>query len=79
MMDPRHAVLFEPIAIGPKVMPNRFCQVPHCTSFGIERPRSQARFRAMKAEGGWGAVFTEECSVHWEADNTPYVAGSALG
>jgi dimethylamine/trimethylamine dehydrogenase len=72
-MDPRFAVLFEPIAVGPKVMPNRFCQVPHCTSFGVERPQAQARFRAMKAEGGWGAVFTEECSVHPEADNTPYV------
>ena len=71
-MDPRHATLFEPIQIGPKTMPNRFCQVPHCTSYGIERPRSQARFRAMKAEGGWGTVFTEECSVHWEADNSPY-------
>jgi dimethylamine/trimethylamine dehydrogenase len=73
MMDPRHAVLFEPIAIGPKILPNRFYQVPHCTSFGVNRPRAQAFHRGVKAEGGWGAVCTEECSIHPEADQTPMV------
>ncbi|PEG55385.1 FAD-dependent oxidoreductase [Mycolicibacterium diernhoferi] len=73
VMDPRHAILFEPIAIGPKVLPNRFYQVPHCTSFGVVRPRAQAAFRGMKAEGGWGAVCTEECSIHPEADQMPMV------
>lgn len=72
-LDPRHAILFEPITIGPKTMPNRFYQVPHCTSFGVNQPRAQAFLRAVKAEGGWGAVCTEECSVHPEADQTPFV------
>jgi len=72
-MDPRHAILFEPIQIGPKTLPNRFYQVPHCTSFGTNKPRSQAYHRGVKAEGGWGAVCTEECSIHPEADQTPFV------
>ena len=55
-MDPRHAVLFEPIQIGPKTLPNRFYQVPHASGFGVERPQVQAAFRAIKAEGGWGSV-----------------------
>ena len=49
--DPRHDILFEPIQIGPKVMKNRFYQVPHCNGFGSEKPFSQAYFRALKAEG----------------------------
>ena len=72
-MDPRHAILFEPIQIGPKTLPNRFYQVPHCTSFGSHKPRAQAFHRAVKAEGGWGAVCTEECSIHPEADQMPFV------
>jgi dimethylamine/trimethylamine dehydrogenase len=31
----------------------------------------QARFRAVKAEGGWAAVCTEVCSVHPESDRAP--------
>ena len=27
--DPKHDVLFQPIKIGPKVLRNRFYQVPH--------------------------------------------------
>jgi len=54
--DPRHDILFEPLAVGPKTLRNRFYQVPHCTGFGVEKPFSQARHRAMKAEGGWAAV-----------------------
>jgi dimethylamine/trimethylamine dehydrogenase len=57
--DPRHDILFEPVQIGPKTLRNRFYQVPHCTGFGSEKPLSQARFRGMKAEGGWAAVCTE--------------------
>jgi dimethylamine/trimethylamine dehydrogenase len=66
--NPAHDILFEPIEIGPRVLRNRFYQVPHCTGFGTDFPGSQARFRAMKAQGGWGAVCTEICSVHPEAD-----------
>jgi dimethylamine/trimethylamine dehydrogenase len=67
----RHDILFEPIEIGPRVLRNRFFQVPHCTGFGTDFPGSQARFRAVKAEGGWGAVCTEICAVHPEADRAP--------
>ena len=67
--DDKFAILFEPIAIGPKLMKNRFYQVPHCAGFGSEKPRSQAAFRGMKAEGGWGAVCTEYCSIHPESDD----------
>jgi dimethylamine/trimethylamine dehydrogenase len=70
-------VLFEPIALGPKTLPNRFWQVPHCNGAGSERPGMQAEFRAMKAEGGWGAVFTEVCLMSPDGDVTPWV-GSRL-
>ena len=69
--DPRYDVLFEPVRIGPKVLRNRFYQVPHCTGFGTDRPGAQARFRAVKAEGGWAAVCTELCSIHPESDRAP--------
>jgi dimethylamine/trimethylamine dehydrogenase len=69
--NPRHDILFEPVQIGPRVLRNRFFQVPHCTGFGTDMPGSQARFRAVKAEGGWAAVCTEICAVHPEADRAP--------
>src|SRR5437764_774793 len=69
--DPRFDILFEPVRIGPKVLRNRFYQVPHCTGFGTDRPGAQARFRAVKAEGGWAAVCTELCSIHPESDRAP--------
>ncbi len=69
--DPRFDILFEPVRIGPKVLRNRFYQVPHCTGFGTDQPGAQARFRATKAEGGWAAVCTELCSIHPESDRAP--------
>jgi 2,4-dienoyl-CoA reductase-like NADH-dependent reductase (Old Yellow Enzyme family) len=53
-IDPRPAILFEPVRIGPKTLPNRFYQVPHASGFGWARPRAQAAFRGIKAEGGAG-------------------------
>ena len=73
-MDPRHAVLFEPIQLGPKTLPNRFYQVPHASGFGVERPRNQAAFRAIKAEGGWGGVCIDYTAVSIEAEESPAVA-----
>jgi dimethylamine/trimethylamine dehydrogenase len=72
--DPRHDVLFEPVRIGPKTLRNRFYQVPHCTGFGSEKPGSHARFRGMKAEGGWAAVCTEEALVSPDSDFWPVVS-----
>ncbi|HEX5016329.1 MAG TPA: NAD(P)-binding protein [Actinomycetes bacterium] len=73
-MDPRHAVLFEPIAIGPKTLPNRFYQVPHASGFGVEKPRTQAAFRGIKAEGGWGGVCVDYTSISLEAEESPAVS-----
>ena len=72
--DPKHDVLFEPIHIGPKKTRNRFWQTSHCAGPGSERPGAQAHLRGMKAEGGWGVVFTEFCSIHPEADEYPYTS-----
>ncbi len=72
--DPKHDVLFEPIKIGPKMLRNRFWQTSHCAGPGAERPGAQAHLRGMKAEGGWGAVFTEFCSIHPESDEYPYTS-----
>jgi len=74
MTDPRHAILFEPVRIGPKTLPNRFYQVPHATGFGSARPATQAAFREVKAEGGWGGVCVEYSPVSADADEEPHVA-----
>ena len=55
-------------------MKNRFYQIPHCNGFGSEKPLSQAYFRAMKAEGGYGACCTEYCSISPESDDTHRVS-----
>ncbi len=70
----RYAELFESVPIGPKTLPNRFYQTAHCLGAGSDRPEFQAAFRAMKAEGGWGAVSTEYCSIAREADDLPRVS-----
>ena len=70
--DPRYDVLFEPVKIGPVTARNRFYQVPHCTGLGWLRPRMVAALRGMKAEGGWGVVCTEYCSIHPASDDLPH-------
>lgn len=70
--DPRYDVLFEPVRIGPVTAPNRFYQTPHATGFGWQRPQSGAALRGVKAEGGWGVVCTEYCSIHPSSDDSPY-------
>ncbi|WP_321396709.1 FAD-dependent oxidoreductase [Emcibacter sp.] len=66
-----HAILFEPVAIGPVTAPNRFYQVPQCNGMGHRYPESMAAMREMKAEGGWGTVCTEECEIHPGSDLSP--------
>lgn len=70
--DPRYDVLFEPVKIGPVTAKNRFYQVPHCTGMGWLRPNTLAAMRGVKAEGGWGVVNTEYCSIHPTSDDLPY-------
>jgi dimethylamine/trimethylamine dehydrogenase len=69
--DARFSILFEPIRIGPVTAPNRFYQVPHCTGMGYTYPNSLAAMREVKAEGGWGVVNTEYCSIHPTSDDLP--------
>jgi len=68
--DSRYDILFEPVQIGPKTIKNRFYQVPHCIGAGTNYPGFQMAHRGVKAEGGWGAVNTEQCSIHPECDDT---------
>ena len=70
--DPRYDILFDSVQIGPVTAPNRFYQTPHATGMGNRMPNSSAALRAIKAEGGWGVVCTEYCSIHPSADETPY-------
>ncbi len=68
--DSKHDILFEPIQIGPKVLRNRFYQVPHCIGAGSDKPGFQAANRSLKVEGGWAGVNTEYLSIHPESDDT---------
>jgi dimethylamine/trimethylamine dehydrogenase len=70
--ESRYAPLFAPLKIGPVTAPNRFYQVPHCTGMGYALPRTLAAMRGIKAEGGWGVVCTEYCSIHPSSDDAPF-------
>ncbi|MBW2287051.1 MAG: FAD-dependent oxidoreductase [Deltaproteobacteria bacterium] len=72
----RYDLLFEPVQIGPVIAPNRFYQVPHCTGMGFRMPKSLAAMRETKAEGGWGVVCTEYCSIHPSSDELPLPSAS---
>jgi len=64
MRDPRYDILFEPVKIGPHTAKNRFYQVPHCNGGGYRDPSAAAEMRGVKAEGGWGVIFTEQTEMH---------------
>ena len=71
--DSRYDVLFEPLKIGPVTAKNRFYQVPHCNGGGYRDPSAAAAMRRVKAEGGWGVVFTEQCEIHETSEITPFI------
>jgi len=71
--DPRYDILFEPVKIGPLTAKNRFYQVPHCNGGGYRDPSAAAEMRGIKAEGGWGVVFTEQCEIHESSEITPFI------
>ncbi|WP_166417823.1 oxidoreductase [Cochlodiniinecator piscidefendens] len=73
MRDPRYDILFEPMAIGPVTAKNRFYQVPHCNGGGYRDPSAAAAMRGIKAEGGWGVIFTEQCEMHHTSEITPFI------
>ncbi len=64
--------LFDSVNIGPVTTKNRFYQVPHCTGLGWMRPQMVAELRHMKAQGGWGVINTEYCSIHPSSDDLPF-------
>ncbi len=70
--ESRYAALFESVRIGPVTAPNRFYQVPHCTGMGHALPQTLVAMRAIKAEGGWGVICSEYCSIHPSSDDHPY-------
>ena len=69
--NPRFDILFEPVRIGPVTAPNRFYQVPHASGMTNALPQVRAKFRGVKAEGGWGVVCTGAVSVHPSSDDSP--------
>ncbi len=71
--DPRYDILFEPVQIGPVTAKNRFYQVPHCNGGGYRDPSAVAAMRRVKAEGGWGVVFTEQVEMHHSGEITPFI------
>jgi dimethylamine/trimethylamine dehydrogenase len=73
-LDQRHAVLFEPVQIGPKTLRNRLYNVPHATSYGTLKPATLAGFRSIRAEGGWAAVNTGWAPVCESSDEWPYIS-----
>ena len=73
MRDPRYDILFEPMAIGPVTAKNRFYQVPHCNGGGYRDPSAAAEMRGVKAQGGWGVIFTEQCEMHHSSEITPFI------
>lgn len=73
MREPRYDILFEPIRIGPHTAKNRFYQVPHCNGGGYRDPSAAAAMRGVKAEGGWGVIFTEQCEMHHSSEITPFI------
>jgi dimethylamine/trimethylamine dehydrogenase len=73
--DPRYDVLFEPVKIGPVTTRNRFYQVPHCNGMGHQYPSSMIEMRAVKAEGGWGVVCTEQVEIHHSSELSPVIEG----
>ena len=71
--DPRFDILFEPVKIGPLTTKNRFYQVPHCNGAGYRDPSANAAMRRMKADGGWGAICTEQVEIHHSSEITPFI------
>jgi len=71
--DPRYDILFDQVRIGPVVSKNRFFQVPHCNGMGYRDPSALATMRAVKAQGGWGVVCSEQAEIHPSAEICPFI------
>ncbi|WP_442772845.1 oxidoreductase [Paenirhodobacter enshiensis] len=73
MRNPAYDILFQPMQIGPLTAKNRFYQVPHCNGGGYRDPTAVAAMRGIKAEGGWGVIFTEQTEMHHTSEITPFI------
>ncbi len=71
--DSRYDILFDQVRIGPVVAKNRFFQVPHCNGMGYRDPSALATMRAVKAQGGWGVVCSEQAEIHPSAEICPFI------
>jgi dimethylamine/trimethylamine dehydrogenase len=71
--DPRYDILFQPVQIGPVTAKNRFFQVPHCNGMGYRDVSAHAEMRAVKAEGGWAVICTEQAEIHHSSEITPFI------
>jgi dimethylamine/trimethylamine dehydrogenase len=71
--DPQYDTLFDSVPIGPLKAKNRFYQVPHCNGGGYRDPSAAAEMRGIKAEGGWGVIFTEQTEMHHTSEITPFI------
>lgn len=71
--DARYDILFDPVKIGPVTSKNRFFQVPHCNGMGYRDPSALATMRAVKAQGGWGVVCSEQAEIHPTAEICPFI------
>ncbi|MEM7070677.1 MAG: NAD(P)-binding protein [Pseudomonadota bacterium] len=69
----RYDILFEEVKIGPVCARNRFFQVPHCNGMGYRDPKALAAMRAVKAEGGWAVVCSEETEIDTSSDVCPHI------
>jgi dimethylamine/trimethylamine dehydrogenase len=69
----RFDVLLEPVQIGPITAKNRFFQVPHCNGMGYRDVSAHAEMRAVKAEGGWAVICTEQAEIHHSSEITPFI------
>jgi dimethylamine/trimethylamine dehydrogenase len=73
MRNSAYDILFDPVRIGPLTAKNRFYQVPHCNGGGYRDPSAAAAMRGIKAEGGWGVIFTEQTEMHHTSEITPFI------
>ena len=46
---------------------------------GYALPQTLAAMREVKAEGGWGVVCTEYCSIHPSSDDGGYAYATLVG
>ena len=70
--NPRYDILFEPVRIGPVTARIASTRCRIAPAWATRCRETLAAMRDVKAEGGWGVVCTEYCSIHPTSDDTPF-------